>query len=245
MIESTLKKYWLSEREIKIYLVSLQYWSLRISTLARIAQENRVTTYSVCENLERKNVGEILSKNNVKYFVASSPQRLLQNLEQQYKEIENIIPELAALENNHAHKPRIRYFEWEDWLKELYLDMLSYTNSDIKTIIWPDTISEKFKSFLDETFIPTRAQKNIFAKVLMPKTDLNIAYQRIDEESLRQTKIIDNDTFNIQCEINLYGDAEVSFAMFWQEEMSWVIISSKHLHTTLESLFTNIRDKQL
>ncbi len=240
-MKDKLLEYWLSKKEVNIYLTSLEYWAIRIWTLARVAKENRVTTYSVCENLEKKGLCHFLIKNKVKYFETKSPHSLVQSLEKKKNAILEIIPTLLLHEKEKEAKVEIKHFEWILGLEDLYLDMLQHQNTEIKTIIWPDNISPSFKDFLDHKFIPLRTKKNIKAKVLMPKTKLNKSYKKDDKRFLRKTKLIEDKVFDIHSEINLYGNYKVSFAMFGDEEMTGMIVTSKQLHTTLSSIFNLMR----
>ena len=100
-IESRLENIGLTKNEIKIYLALLE---LGLTTTGAIIKKTRIHTSKVYDGLERlseKGLVTYIVKANTKHFKAVSPDRLLdflevkkKNLEQQEKEVKEILPEL-------------------------------------------------------------------------------------------------------------------------------------------------------
>lgn len=98
---NTLKKIGLTGGEIRVYLALLELGS---STTWKITQKSKVSgskVYEVLDRLIEKGLASFIIKNNVKYFEAASPERILDYLNEKNKEIEDekneikkILPEL-------------------------------------------------------------------------------------------------------------------------------------------------------
>lgn len=57
---------------------------------------------------------------------------------------------------------------------------------------------------------------------------------------LRETRMIYSELLTLENEIDLYWPDKVAFVMYSGDEMSWVIVHSKKLYTTLRWLFNYI-----
>src|SRR4030042_4860359 len=101
MIESSLKRIGVTDGEIKIYLALLELGS---STTWNITKKSGISgskVYEVLDRLSKKGLASYTIKNNVRYFEAASPERILdflegksKELESEKKQIKKIIPEL-------------------------------------------------------------------------------------------------------------------------------------------------------
>ncbi len=78
----TLQNYGLSEKEARVYLTVLELWTSIASTIARRAELNRATTYTLLEDLKRDGIVNEATKDGVKYYSVISPDVLLNQLEQ-------------------------------------------------------------------------------------------------------------------------------------------------------------------
>ena len=108
----TLQNYGLSEKEARIYLTVLELGTSIASTIARRAEINRISTYTLLEDLTRDGIVNETSKAGVKYYSVISPDILLKHAEQKYENFKDKVPELLALAEKFGHdKTKIQYFE--------------------------------------------------------------------------------------------------------------------------------------
>ena len=93
----TLQNYGLSEKEARVYLTVLELGTSIASTIARRAELNRVTVYTVLEEMIKKAI--ILSEtiNNIKYYTAVHPEALCKNFENKYISIKESLPQLLEI----------------------------------------------------------------------------------------------------------------------------------------------------
>ncbi len=232
-----LKAYGLSEKEAQVYLVALQMGRSPASSLARKAGLNRGTTYTLLQQLKEKQVMQSIEYKGVTHFFAITPEMLFKKLEEKYESFKQQLPAFAALAEQYDNRPRIQYFEWVAGLKALYEDLLTSQNT-IYAFLGTQTIAPALESYLYEDFLPRRIAAKISAKVLLWPAPENKKYVGNDKKTLKQCKIIKDDAFAMDVEINLYGPNKIAIALFSADEMSWFIVHSSRLYASLLSIFT-------
>lgn len=236
----TLQNYGLSEKEARVYLTVLELGTSIASTIARRAELNRVTTYSLLEDLKRDGIVNETTKDGVKFYSVISPDILLKQWEQKYESFKDRVPELLALAEKFWNKPKIQFFEGLEGVKKMYWDTLTSTDESICAFLWLDVINKKLLEYLYKEYLPQRVKLWIKAKVVSYVEENNKEYKNIDKKALKETKFIKDATFMLHNEINIYGNNKVAIAIFSDEEMSAIIIHSKNFHDTMMSIFNFI-----
>jgi hypothetical protein len=85
-----------------------------------------------------------------------------------------------------------------------------------------------------------RAKKKLLAKVIVNDTPANRIYKNRDKELYKETLLIKDPVFNLECEVDLYDEDKVAVMLFSIEEMSGLVIHSKMLYNTLLGIFNLI-----
>jgi len=65
------------------------------------------------------------------FYYAENPSKLGNILEEKVNAFDNLLPELLAMSNLIDRKPKIRFFEGVEGLKNIYKDTLNYPDSEI------------------------------------------------------------------------------------------------------------------
>jgi sugar-specific transcriptional regulator TrmB len=91
-----------------------------VSSIARRAGENRVTTYSILKDLSLRGISNEVIKNSKKYYSVISPEKLVKRQEEKFTKIKNALPELMAITSEYAHKPKIFYYEGSTGIIEIF-----------------------------------------------------------------------------------------------------------------------------
>ena len=128
---TTLQNYGLSDKEARVYLTVLELGTSIASTIARRAELNRVTTYTLLEDLKRDGIVNETMKEGVKYYSVISPDILLKQLEQKYESFKEKVPELLAMAEKFGSKPKVQFFEGLEGMKKMYSDLLTSTTEPI------------------------------------------------------------------------------------------------------------------
>jgi len=115
-----LKEAGLTEGEIKVYLGLLE---LGLSTTGPIIEKSRIARsiiYQILEKLMQKGLVSVITKEKTKYFQAAEPNKLLEyveerkkHLEENKKQIENILPELLLKQKIAPKSATAMYFGYK------------------------------------------------------------------------------------------------------------------------------------
>ena len=225
----------LTENEAAIYLAALELGETIVSRLAKKAGIKRTTAYLVIESLKEKGLITSVKKNKVSVFFAEDPHKLHAMLEQRKEKIDKIMPQLLAFSNLIDKKPEIRYFEGKDGIKEIYYDSLKYSNQEILTW-YSETYSAHFgEEFFIEDYVPRRVKKKIPVRAILSDSEIIRNWIQNDQQHLRKTKLISQDTYPISIELNIYGNNKVGVVS--HEEQFGLIIESQKIHDSLKSIF--------
>lgn len=123
----------------------------------------------------------------------------------------------------------------------MYDDLLT-SKTDINSFLGTDSTQKELLDYLYNEFLPHRKENGIYANVLLPASRENQKYVGIDKRWYKTSKTIKHPLFNIEWEINIYGPNKVSIALFDKKELSWLIIQSEKLYTSMKSIFSVLWD---
>jgi len=243
MLIELLTNYGFSPREAKIYLTCLEFGQNIVSSIARRAKENRVTTYSILKDLAKKWLANEVIKNKKKYYSVISPEKLIKKQEEKTRRLKKALPELLSVQSEYAHKPKVFFYEGVDGLKEIYEDLLT-TTQDVRWFRY-STTNEEFTKYINEEFFPKRVKAKINIKNIIPM-ELNDDLQNLQnkKQHLRETRTIKDKDFILKNDILIYWENKVLIGLFDKKQLSWLLIQSKTLHDSLSSIF-NLTRKSL
>ena len=234
MIYEKLQKIGLNEKEAKIYASLLELGETSIQRISKKSKIKRTTIYNTIDSLKEKGLVSTILKNKRRYYVASDPRELEFKLEEQKNALKNLMPELLSITNLIDKKPKIKYFDGEEGIKEIYLDTLNYPEKPL----WAWVTSEIWQ-VIDDNFIQSylnnRVKKGIWAYVIAPKNNVIENYKKLDNKYLRQTRLETSPDYSIEVEIDLYGGNKIGIMAF--KEKIGLIIESQKIYNTLKSIF--------
>ncbi len=129
MHEETLEELGLTRNEAKIYLSLLKLGSAPVSEIAHLSSLNRANMYNTINTLIKKGLLTFVIKNNVKYFMAVEPKKLMAYIKEKEDKLQKILPELEKIEQI---PPRIdvEIFEGKEGVKTFFM-MLSKTKKEV------------------------------------------------------------------------------------------------------------------
>jgi len=131
MIQQALERIGLTEGETKVYLSLLELGSCSITSIIQKSGVSGSKAYEVLDRLAKKGLITTITRNNIKQFEASSPDRILQYLEEKQhtiekekQEIRQIIPQLI-LKQKESQKSEARIFTGWEGLKTANQDIIN------------------------------------------------------------------------------------------------------------------------
>jgi sugar-specific transcriptional regulator TrmB len=234
MLVKTLQKLGLNEKEAKAYLVALE---LGETTLQRIALKtgiSRTTVYDVLESLKIHGLISTIKKNKKIYYYAEAPDSLQDDLDEKQVLLKKVMPELSAMMNLIDHKPKIKYYEGVEGIKEVYMDSLQYAEKEMLALVAEEAFYEFDKDFLLNFYHPRRIKQKIWLREIVSDHHLTRSYQKAEINNLRKTKLLSTTDFPLDVSINLYGKNKIGIMSF--EEEIGLIIESEKIYITLKSL---------
>jgi HTH-type transcriptional regulator, sugar sensing transcriptional regulator len=119
-LEDSLKYLGLEEKEAKVYLALLQLGSASVPKISIKAEVKRPTTYLILEELRKKGLVTLVPRPNKTIYTVQSPQILLEEQKEKEETIREKMPELLAMYNSQKEKPKVRFYEGEENIVNLY-----------------------------------------------------------------------------------------------------------------------------
>lgn len=240
MYEAELKNLGLSDKEVKVYLASLELGPETILKISRAAGVNRPTTYVQVESLIKKGLMSSFAKGKKRYFSAEPPERLLslvetvkKDFEEKEKSLEKILPELKNVFNVSGERPRVRFYEGKEGIRAIQEDILKskfkswevFSASDPGYKLFPphpkdhrEKMKEKHRG------VPLRIIYTSERGPFLPKKEGSIL-----------THFIPPEKFPFLNEITIYGE-KVAIVSY-EKRIMGLIIESKAVADTLRAIF--------
>ncbi|MBP7708510.1 hypothetical protein KA107_02400 [Candidatus Pacearchaeota archaeon] len=180
MIGDTLKKIGLTGGEIKVYLALLELGSTTTWELTKKSGISGSKVYEVLERLGKKGMVSSIAKNNVKYFESSSPERILDYLDDKNKEIDmekkeiiKIIPELL-LKKVTSKRSEVKVFTGFEGAKAAFEEAINDCKKGDEMLGWGMTAQpESWESYFNER------EKFRDKKGIIHKAIINEKYQSL------------------------------------------------------------------
>ena len=132
-----LQKLGLKEREVRVYLAGLELGPASVQAIARKSGVTRPTMYEILKMLEGKGLFREAQQGKKRFFIANSPEKILNILRLEKRELEEkereFIRIIAALESKYTLKERgaIRVFKGKEGLQVLQEQILYTAKKDI------------------------------------------------------------------------------------------------------------------
>ncbi len=131
-IQEALQRYGLNEKETRLYLAALELGRARGQEIAKKAKVPRSTAYSILEQLIQRKLILALEDKKVREFAAEDPAQLVARSEEMYRSMKAAQPELASLFRGAKNRPRIRYYDGLEEIKEMHENILRMRKKGLK-----------------------------------------------------------------------------------------------------------------
>lgn len=179
-----LQQIGLSEKESQIYVVCLKIGTNPASTIAKHAEFNRCTTYTILESLLKKGLVIQFEKNSIKYFTAVEPRCLLTYIEDKkrilsyYKSaIDDKIPDFESLKNPFSMIPNFKTYAGKEGIRKIYEEVMNETK------LWILATKSKKNNELFTKYIPQYLNKHPSVNVIITPSNQKIHVTSTNESS--------------------------------------------------------------
>jgi len=238
-LKSQLQQLDLHGKKADVYLACLELGASSVIEIAKKAGIKRTTAYDILLDLEQKGLISQTTKGKKRLFVGEDPEKIKKDLQAKERMFSEILPMLKSAYNVRGVKPRIRFYEGLEGLKETYNDTLKYTgemlvfaSEDVVKILGLDWANN---------YMAKRTKNNLRVRAIMPSSEMLMKdIIPRDQEFLRTSKLIDPKKYPFSMEINIYGHSKVS--LMSSKEQLGITIESTEIYNTMKLIFELIWD---
>ncbi|MCX6743145.1 MAG: hypothetical protein NT116_02805 [Candidatus Parcubacteria bacterium] len=240
----------LSDKMALVYGTILELGIAFPSKIAQITKLNRTTVYHILDDLAIKGlVTEIERKNKICYQI-EKPTKILSYAKSQIRiakeraeRAQKLLPDIEGLFSLVPNKPRVRYFEGIDGVKNIYEDhinveakyeMISFSNVKELMNLLPETFVRDYIKKKEQLGITTRA---IFPADQFSRDYNKKIYRGIKEKILVQRRYIPQEMFHYDADIAIYGTNKVSIINFQKNTLIGVIIEDETIAGMMKMIF--------
>jgi sugar-specific transcriptional regulator TrmB len=231
-IEKQLEEFGLSEKEAVLYLATLELGPSTITDIAKISGVNRATSYLIMDGLKTKGLVSISLKKKRKLYVAASPDKFEDLIDQKKALFKKILPQLLAFETVPGKKPKVQFYEGEQAIASVHRESLDAT-TDILSISGGKPFSNIILKYTPD-WVERRIKNKIPLRLLGPDIPENVAWKEKDAQQLRQTKLIPHDQYSFKINIDIYNNRVFIYS---GDEKIALLIESKDIADTMRSFF--------
>lgn len=228
-----------SDKGASVYMALLELGPSTTTEISRVAKINRTTGYDILESLASDGLVNMIGETKIQKFVAENPDKVIVFLENKIKKEEerlknayNLLPELFSIYNL-DDKPRVKYYEGIDRIKEVFEDTLTSKEEILAYAVGGDAIKSVGKKYVDD-YINKRVNKGIKIKTITPSDPDSLSIISKNKEQLRESVIIPNDQYHFSVETDIYDNKILNIS--WKEKFA-VLIESKEIADAQKKIF--------
>ena len=220
-----LEQFGLKDKEARVYLAALKLGTDTVQNIAKEADIHRVSTYDILSSLIDQGLVSQIIKGKKRFFLAESPEKILDSIKSKEEQFSNILPELKAMQNKGKVRPRVMYFEGREAVWKAYEDRLKHKPELKENLVYGS--SEKLLTIYPNEyrqFTRDRLAKGIKAKIIVEQSASGRLEAKTAKDQLREVKFLPEGKF-FKASTIIYGDRVM--VVSW-ESMMLVIIEDKN-----------------
>lgn len=225
-----LKKLGLDEKEIQAYLSLLRTGSTTASKISKETNIDRATCYRYLDSLILKGLISYVTHNNVKYFQAAHPEKILKDIKEKEIEFGKILPELIKLSNLPKEETTAEVYKGLDGLKTVLREILR--NKQDHLVLGDEGHFQDLLPIFFEQFINECKRNKIKEKILCTQSSFK-KIKKFDYE-FSKIKILPSEN-PLPTTTLIYDNKIVLFN--WILPYNAIVISNKNLTDTYRSHF--------
>lgn len=222
-------------KDATAYLALLELGEASMSELVKKTKLKRTTLYDTLDSLKDKKLVSLSKKGKRVVYIAESPKKLLEKSNDDRLILEKILPELLSIANNITTKPKVRYFEGTDGIKEVYRDILRHPHQKIQAWAPESIVKDIDVSFFDDFYTPKLIEQKMLIELIAPDVTLFQKHKEENTVPTRKIKLVNANDFPFFVEITLYGQDKIGI-MSYRDQMG-LVIESEPIRKTLKSIF--------
>lgn len=243
MITDTLTLLGLSPKEAKLYETILPLGAQPASVASRKLGISRSTAQFLAESLVKKGFATKSIRRKIIFYEPLHPEKLpkvlkkrkdkvVEEIDSAQKELERVLPTLVQSANQKLGKPKVKFFEGAQGLKEVYEDGLKAQES-IRAFVSFEQRHVVLPNYFP-AFYQKRAKHGVSMKAICPDTPLGKLVKKEDKDYLRKTRLANHKKYDWEPTIKAY-DNKVTIASC--RDQAGIIIESQPIADAFKAIF--------
>lgn len=188
-INEILEKIGITNQESRVYIALLELQEAKTGKLCDYTKIASSNIYKILESLIKKGLVNFRMQNNIKIFMASSPDSLNElflekqnKLEEERKEVTKAITELKRREIKEPSQINYKYYEGISGIKAMWHEINDAMNKDsiMKVYTGKKGSYQRLIGFFN-IHHKMRKKKKVKERMIFPKEDIKLAKKRTDK----------------------------------------------------------------
>ncbi|NQV11971.1 hypothetical protein HQ524_01280 [Candidatus Uhrbacteria bacterium] len=209
----------MSEREARVYLVSLSLGKASVQEIAHASQMTRTTVYNVVDAIVERGLMQAVDVDGKRLLIAESPEKIVQMLKRQAEEligkidiVESALPEFIALENQKKGRPRVYFFEGKKGIVQL-AKRYEETTADFYEIVPFDALREFFDEHEFDSHKETVCKNRMTGKIIIVADKPPIeSMKRVHQRFGWEVRYLETGSSPLSGHISVKGDEIYGFS---------------------------------
>lgn len=239
MLSKSLTEAGLSAHEAAAYLAMLELGPGSVSAIAAKAGIQRPQMYGILNGLQEKGLVLRSMKGKRMVYAAEQPERLQEILKEKLSLVDSVLPQLAALAEQHVGQPTMSYVEGLAGIKKAYLGSARAKEKQLFAIVGVENLTKRslaLEKFWNGPFKDRRLQHNVKGTVIVPDNKAGKSFQARDEQNFRESRRVPASTYNFPAEILAY-DNTVVFISYNRNEEFALTLESEAIAATMKMIW--------
>jgi sugar-specific transcriptional regulator TrmB len=165
MDTNVLEKLGLTANEISVYLALLELGTVTTGAIVKKSNLHTSRVYESLEKLVEKGLVSFVIKSNKKHFSASSPEHLIDILEEQKKEVNEILPQLKALNMQKQPDYKSTIYDGYKGVKSVYDNIIRTLKPGDEILVFGARAADD--SFMAKTYFKQYTQRRVEKQIKM------------------------------------------------------------------------------
>jgi sugar-specific transcriptional regulator TrmB len=189
MFIKILEQIGLNDREIKVYLATLELGESTVLPISKKSGIKRTYCYDILDDLKKKNLVSYYEKNGRRRYLAEDPQIIEDLLKNRLREFDSILPDLRAIYNKSVEKPKMRYFEGKEGIISIYNEILKTRPKTLDAIGSLDKIENYLGDYFKE-YLKKIAANKTQSRDLVTENSYAFSKSTLLKSDLQQVRIL-------------------------------------------------------
>ncbi|MDD3486861.1 MAG: helix-turn-helix domain-containing protein [Candidatus Moranbacteria bacterium] len=231
-----LKNIGFRDKKARVYRASLELGQANAQEISKKAEVERTSVYVLLESLEKEGLLSSTMKRKTKYYIPAHPEKLVEILEGKVDLMGKFLPLFVSLYKTSDVRPKIRFYEDRESIKEIFKDTLSCREKKIKSI----SSARDLLELLGKDFLNHHIEKRVKAGIetislrLEEKEPEHWYLSAKNEEVLRTTRFLPKGIFfDVVC---LIYDSKVALVSSKRESFGF-IVESKEFSNFIKTIY--------